>query len=174
MNAKPLVQHSATRTAPAEIVHLLREVHPDAELVYMEDGRWLLGLVRPGRPGRHAGMDMIDVEMSKAEEDREAYTLKLARLVLQGFASIELFHTNDPDTRIVESFRTREYLHQMREQIVRESMYADETEKQKAREAYARDLATYQAAEAWRWGGGHLTTSGAGLKSRNGTILQGN
>lgn len=108
------------RECPSVVLGHLREVLPTAELVHMGDDKWVLGNVVPtnireriGRMKLHRAGRAIIAGRNDAERMR-----RLARwryigweglLLTQGFATITVFQQNDPDSRMVEFLREREY-----------------------------------------------------------------
>jgi hypothetical protein len=123
----PLVYHPSPRQCPPAVRRGLRAIDPTAELVYLRTGNWLLGSVRPTRIRQRKAIRVLDglsrhgadtTGMTDAEIDLLRYqrygTFMVAKLILQGFAPIKLYHTWDPDSSIVEDFRRRDWLYRHR------------------------------------------------------------
>ena len=99
-----LVDCQTERETPEDLLAQLAEDDPVAELVYVGDGLWFLGAVRPTPFRREAGAAML--YRARAKMDRLA--IRHATLVMQGFALI----TAVPDAGLadlVADFRRRDW-----------------------------------------------------------------
>lgn len=147
-----LPHHSAPlgRTPPDDLVARLREINPEAELLYIGKGKWLLGLVRPDGFRRRMALARI-AKLTKIlerayllpEEVKRAAALRLwkARLHAEGFKDIALYQTGDPDGSIVEDLREREWTfrHRWKETVRERNREIDGTAAEEATEARIRD-----------------------------------
>lgn len=118
-----LLQIPQLRNCPPEVLRDLRAIDPQADLIYMGDGVWLLGAVNPSSIRWRAGqLKMKRAAEAKIVGDALTRRRKLARwryiawegaLLAQGFAPIAVFGSPDkpcePDSRIVEYLRERTY-----------------------------------------------------------------
>lgn len=101
------------RVCPVEVLRDLRLIVPTAELVYMGEGMWLLGSVERTNLRERAGRYKIQRARSAQIRSRRdlarwRYVAWEGELLTQGFAPIKVFE-GDPDSRIVEYLREREY-----------------------------------------------------------------
>lgn len=115
-----LLEHPQFRDAPPDVVRACRLIVPTAEIVYMGEGSWYLGSVEPStvreRAGwakrRRAANIWRRFEQVKTSDPRRAaqavWMWWEGTLLLQGFAGIEVF-TGDPDSRVEEFLRQRDY-----------------------------------------------------------------
>lgn len=111
------------RTCPPDVLRALREIDDSVELVYMGDGVWLLGSVSPTSVRTRAGQFKLrkaaqakivgDDIVRRRAFARWRYIAWEGQLLLQGFAPIAVFGSPakpcDPDSRIVEYLRERQY-----------------------------------------------------------------
>lgn len=145
------------RLPPPEVVRGLREVDPRAELVYIGDGRWLLGKVQEDREKRIRAVKAMDVWLDLITRfdptDHEQSLSELLpglfdrwnekRLQLQGFQPLPVvFFMEMPDSSIVELFRRsdwiwkyawREYERELEEEIDGSSDLSSKRSEMKAR-----------------------------------------
>lgn len=113
------------RLPPPEVVRGLREVDPLAELVYIGDGRWLLGKVQEDREKRVRAVRAMDAWnrlITKFDPTDHELTLNQLlpglydrwnekRLQLQGFQPLPVvFFMEMPDSSIVELFRRADWI----------------------------------------------------------------
>lgn len=111
------------REAPAEVVRALREIDPDAVLLYHGRGKWGLYLYSPDahrQAEARARLDALNraaqpTLAATAPEKRARKAELLAGLysvtdrVRQGFQLVHVFQQNDADSRIVEWFRQADW-----------------------------------------------------------------
>lgn len=153
------------RTAPAHVIDGLRAVDPSAALVYLGDGRWLLGSVRPSAIRRAQAASIIQNALDTFDrtgartgakgdphaDPRTRDRLALGLLAYQGFSPIaEYTIAGEPDSAIVHDLARRDWLYRtLSDQAVEASWTAD----QDAAAAEARaDLADEaRARDAWRY-----------------------
>ncbi len=116
--------HPSERTCPPEVLRGLRGIDPAAELLYVGRGRWWLAVVlwdwqivcsaawclrqlRAGVTRMEFGIEWKEqLERAKSNAERAM----MMRLGVQGFRGpIAEYHYRDPDSRIVEDFRLRDW-----------------------------------------------------------------
>ncbi len=79
------------KETPDEVLKLLREVHPMAELLYVDHGWWWVGIVKPEAPAREIARDtlerMRDSKTGVIDERKYAWAIiRRWKLQEQGFA----------------------------------------------------------------------------------------
>ncbi len=110
------------RTPPSDVVRLLREVDPTAELVYFGRGRWILGAIVRRSDLRGQCERIVDSALETLKKTEWRYLhrfdyrttarLQFALLGLQGFRPIaEYVFQGPPDSRVVDDFRRRDWLY---------------------------------------------------------------
>lgn len=117
------------REAPPETVALLREIDPDAELVYLGKGIWLLGAVRPSDARRDGAAALLDdleevfglagsgtaAPISPEIKQQLAVDLLECRMLYRGFAKIAAYQVQGwPGALLVEDFRERDFVYRTR------------------------------------------------------------
>jgi hypothetical protein len=164
------LQIPTLRVCPADVLRSIREVVDTAELVYLGDGQWVLGDVKKSdareRMGRYK---MKRSGAAKVRTPREFARWRYVRwegeLLTQGFAPIHVFAQNDPDSRIAEYLRVREYQWRADLDAAMASAFYDgmyETDKLSAERYEEAELDSIaqktslldekRLREAWRWG----------------------
>ena len=129
----PSLQYPSERTCPPALLAELRRIEPTAELLYVGEGRWLLGTVRFRWDNyAKAARALAKIErdnatnltaiVAHAEVGRDKATLRAAayrqsrnmaylRAVMQGFRPIADYTIQgEPDSRIVHDFARRDWL----------------------------------------------------------------
>lgn len=108
---KNLVEWPSILHAPPDILRRLRDIRPNAELLYIGEGRWMLGEVRWNWERYRRAVQIIAQwwENRKVEgagihllPQQQAF-LRDGILMLQGFVWIRDYH-GDPDGRIVNDY----------------------------------------------------------------------
>lgn len=164
MSAHRLVRHGAPdgKEPPPALLAELRAIDDTAELVYVGEGTWWLGAVRPTEIRRQAGTRILALEERRAKPNPR--NVMLGKLLLQGFARIQAYHTTgDPagpvtdceghPCTIVNDFRERDALwrRDRGEQAFRERMArSDGTEKRTQGDARLRDFLLNDGREHYR------------------------
>lgn len=144
------------REAPSEVLSALRSVHPSATLLYFGEGVWGPGIVEPS-DARTRQADRILRTLDRAKkvkrgspewaERSKQYLWALA--MRQGFAQTAHFVIQgEPDSRIVEDFRSRRYAYE------NSVPYDDwkalrDAEKRSNRDEMFTDPARYREADRW-------------------------
>lgn len=106
-----LTDFPTPREAPRDIVRALRDVDETAELLYLGEGKWVLGRVRPTPERFEGGKRLLRQAWELAQkggmtEERWYKRIRSARLTMQGFAKFGMYEfKGDPDWRIVRDFR---------------------------------------------------------------------
>ena len=103
-----LVQFDNAEARPTPLLLLadLRMIDPQVELVYVGEGRWWLGAIKPNDERRRKG-ELIAKQMDSLPiEHQQLPTIQrnkmLARLLIQGFARIEeYFAPGDPSGDVI-------------------------------------------------------------------------
>lgn len=156
------------REAPSEVVSALREIHPDAALLYHGRGKWGLYLYAPDAHRQGEARVRLDhlnrmapaLSAATAPEKRPHKERMLAGLyavtdrVRQGFQLVKVFEQNDADSRIVEWFRQADWKYRnMIESELEQDFSARAGERGEDDETPASRMLTdpYRAKEAWRW-----------------------
>lgn len=98
-----------SREAPAHIVRALREIDHRAELVELIPGKWILGIVVPNDERIRRGTALMEQELRKDKGNQELSRLRFAHLCMDGFGQVALYEMKEPDSRIVEDFRERDF-----------------------------------------------------------------
>jgi len=112
MHVERLVEWPAIFDPPPELLRRLRAIRPNAELIYIGDGRWWLGEVRwNSEKARRAGIMIKTWWQNRKDEGVTVLTdphhiafLRDAQLLYQGFAYIREYF-GDPDGRIVNDYQ---------------------------------------------------------------------
>lgn len=106
---------NSEREAPRHVIDGLRNVDPDATLLYAGEGVWVLGVVRPrsrqvlgGLPRRQTAWKIMAHERVKLNPDPVA--LRLAELMLRDFFEIARYKVQgSPTYEIVHDFAERDW-----------------------------------------------------------------
>jgi hypothetical protein len=132
----PRIDYPSERTCPPALLAELRRIDPTAELLYVGEGRWILGAVRFNWPvvqkaigaltkieAQTATYLTVDYTMDtpaaevnrnpaerRAAAARQARTLAWCRALIQGFRPIAEYH-GDPGGHIVRDFEMRDFIH---------------------------------------------------------------
>lgn len=115
-----LVHHDnpESRATPLLLLAALRDIDATTELVYVGDGTWWLGTVRPNAERRRSGELILQQEAQRALPNPR--NVMLGHLALQGFARVQAYtcagdpscdHVTDAEgymCTIVEDFRERD------------------------------------------------------------------
>jgi hypothetical protein len=156
----------------------LREIDPEADLLYMGPRQWLLCTVRPsdmeerrtgeakgeGYPGRHVvarnmvlrwqAVNPLKGNFSKEIVERNSMMrfqkVRLGQLALLGLRTLHIYPVNDPTFAIVEDFRYSQwkFLHNSDQDLEEEIDAPQEAARANAR----KDLAdSERASAAWRY-----------------------
>jgi hypothetical protein len=108
---KPLVDIPQSRDFPSALRSQLRAIDPVAEVVYVGDGRWLLGRVVWSSERNRKGTRLLRWEHTM-KVDPDPDNLRVGRLAQQGFGTIAEYRIQgEPDARIVHDFRLRDWLY---------------------------------------------------------------
>jgi hypothetical protein len=159
--------HPSERTCPPAVLRDLRTIDPAAELLYVGRGRWwlavvrwdwnivrdaakVLRLLRQGVTRMEYGIAWSE-QLERAKSNAERATMM--RLGVQGFRGpIAEYTYRDPDSRIVEDFRLRDWNYRVcPEETVNESIaYASGEPQLAARIATLKDAARTRGWDALR------------------------
>lgn len=154
-----LVEFPASRTAPDDFRRRLRDLSPDAEIVYAGNGEWWVGNVRPNAIRRKHAVALIDTALrmlaarrSKQDVEGAIGRLELALLGLQGWGQVaEYVIRGEPDARILKDYQVSKWLLDNQKydgEVVDEIMGMQDAQ----RSATERDLADPdRARDAWRY-----------------------
>lgn len=97
------------RTCPPALLAQLRAIDPAAELVYVGEGEWWLGVVKPNTFRRAQGDHLLAREWKKDHPTWEQ--IRYGQLMRQGFAYCGSWVIEgEPDGRIVNDFRESTWL----------------------------------------------------------------
>lgn len=151
MHTRPLIHYSHSRQPPKEVIQHLRQIHPATELVYLGGGLWLLGKVRWNQYRYQKGRQMLKRLAQVANPNPQQF--RMAALVIQGFAPVELYEQAEPDSRITEDFREREWRLQHCPDDTFKARLAETSGEIRRREqlAEAREAARAVSGDAWRY-----------------------
>ena len=110
-----LVEFPQARHAPEDVRRALRALDDTAELIYFAPRRWMTGKVKPNRALRQQAVKHLDAILTQLStgarlSPRGRDKARLALLKLQGFIPIAEYAYHDADSRIVEDFRTSQWL----------------------------------------------------------------
>ena len=116
MDTTPHVQFPRVREAPAHVVRGLRAVDPMADLLYVGEGQWVLGVVRPNRITHAQAVRTLDsVTQTLSTGARHTAETRgavwTAELALQGFRPVALYTTPEPTEAIVRDFQRADFLY---------------------------------------------------------------
>lgn len=160
-----LVDVPQVREAPSHIRRGLRDLDATAELLYMGDGRWMVGRVRPNVHTHRIATTMLDTftrNLSQGQQlsPRGKAKARFALLALQGFRPVAEYRMNQPDWRIVEDFRVSQWrmLHEDPDALLDDMEAREQAKKDAARAEIADE---YRAKDAHRF----LVTSNFGYAS---------
>jgi hypothetical protein len=100
------------RTAPDAVLAQLREIDPRADLMLAAPGVWMLGVWNPsraatGRANRRLAR-LARLPVRDRNEDLAA-RIAMATLAARGWRPVALYEQQEPDSRIVEDFRQRDF-----------------------------------------------------------------
>lgn len=102
-----------SRETPPDVLRGLRDVHPQAELVYAGQGRWLAGIVKPDSARRRNAIRLLQMQRDRhvfVESNHDQ--LLMGWLMLQGFGLVADYHIQgEPTGAIVEDFRRRDWVY---------------------------------------------------------------
>jgi len=104
-----LIDLPELREPPPALLAQLREIDPLAELIYVGEGEWWLGVVKPNTFRRAQGDALLGREWRKSVKDWQQ--LRYGQLMRQGFAFCGTWVIEgEPDGRIVNDFRESTWL----------------------------------------------------------------
>jgi hypothetical protein len=164
------LQIPTLRVCPADVLRSIREVVETAELVYLGDAQWVLGDVQKSNTRERLGRyKMQRAGGAKVRTPRDFARWRYVRwegeLLCQGFSPINVFAQNDPDGRITEYLRVREYQWRANLDAGLRSVFYDGMHETEQLAAEREDEAELDALaqktplldekrlrEAWRWG----------------------
>lgn len=143
------------REAPGHVLRALRVIDPTAELIYMGEGRWLLGRLAPSSSIRVAGERLVE-SCRRAVKGRKPNALDarrylFAQLRLNGFQpTAEYVFRGSPDSSVVIDQQLMDWMY--RHTTDTELETAVDADMVKAREEARADmLDTARHAAAWRY-----------------------
>jgi hypothetical protein len=151
MSARRLVTFSSDRD-PGVVLDRLRELDPATELVYFGNGRWVLGRVVPNSNRIRRGLAILRTEAMAAHPSLDG--LRIGELTRQGFGVIAEYQIQgEPDSRIVEDFRIRDWLFRTDPEGTFQARAAEtcgDTKLAAMQQAMV-DRVEATAGDAWRW-----------------------
>jgi hypothetical protein len=104
-----LIDLPEPRVCPESLLAQLREVDPAAELIYVGEGEWWLGVVKPNTFRRAQGDAILGREWAKDQPSWEQ--IRYGQLMRQGFAFCGTWHfIGEPTAKIVQEFRESTWL----------------------------------------------------------------
>lgn len=140
-------------TAPSWLLADLRAIDPSLDLIYMGQGKWLVGSVRPNSIRRQMATRMLDTAMSQLSvgarlTSRGIGRIRLALLAVQGFSPIAEY-SGVPSGRIVEDVRRKDWMYRhLSDNDVQRLLDAEQEERREDALASAADPG--RATDAWR------------------------
>lgn len=150
---------AADRTPPAHVLAGLRAVDPDADLHYVGEGVWMLGVVRArsrqaegGRPRRLSALKILQQERKKLVPDKA--NVLLAEAMLRDFFEIARYRVQgEPTSAIVHDFAERDWMWKYRaDEAFEANLDATENGPQwRERERHYADYAQTEARSAYRY-----------------------
>jgi hypothetical protein len=102
------------RTAPSELLARLREIDSAAELLYVGEGRWLLGVVQPSGAAELEGCRRITRELERPLAQQSPRRYMAGHLMREGFLIVAEYEARDPGGAIVEDFRKADWTYRHR------------------------------------------------------------
>lgn len=165
MHTRPLIDWPRLRDTPRHLTWALRQVDEAAELLYMREGRWILGSVRWNRlaiakaeriveRALHALSLHLAQTASKGMltiDRRSRDRLEMFLLALQGFRPVAEYRLmGEPTAAIVDDFRRMDWLYRTTSD---EQLFdALDAPQEAARAASRAELVDpYKATDAWRY-----------------------
>lgn len=129
--------------APRGVVEALREIDEDADLVYLGEQKWLLGVRRPNPAAEKRLEEQLrHLDPHRGLSPEMAHEFELLQFYAdEPFRPIHLYETDEPGWEIVEDFRMRDWnwrvrpaeaIREMKDEISIESR--DERRNQRVRE----------------------------------------
>lgn len=154
---------SQVRLAPLSVLAGLREVDPTAELVHFSGPKWLLVSVRGDDDMKAQGYRRLAKAKAMASSiaaknpgikthhvPRIKDGIAAATLISLGARPIDFYNLPNPDSSVVEDFRRADF--KSRHQSENDFWLEYETPREKAREAYIKDLTDHaRANDYWHY-----------------------
>lgn len=133
------------RVASAQVLAALKEIDPAADLVHLGGDQWWLGVRGQNREAEgRLQREMLATQRAIRDSStdplvaqEEGKRLQMLAYMAQGFRPIALYAQPEPDQRIVDDFRTRDFNWRTREreahQELREAVSLDAGNLRRAR-----------------------------------------
>lgn len=123
------------------------------EVVNAMDGKWVVGIIDPNSFRRRAGQMMVERSLGP----NSAVVVRMflfGRLTMQGFRRIAVFPLWYSDGHIVAELKEADYNYRhIAESTVEKKLRAiDGRDEMDRRRAYAKELATTEGLDAWKFG----------------------
>lgn len=93
------------RRCPSDVQRRIQELDPTALLIYIGEGKWMLGLQTGSSKVRAAGQREYETELNNEVSRARSVELELAQLKVRGIQPQWLYEQPEPDGRIVNHFR---------------------------------------------------------------------
>ncbi len=104
-----LIDLPEPRVCPEALLVQLRQVDPAAELIYVGEGEWWLGVVKPNTFRRAQGDHLLAREWRKDQPSWEQ--IRYGQLMRQGFAFCGTFSfIGEPTSEVVQEFQESTWL----------------------------------------------------------------
>lgn len=142
------------RTAPTALRHRLKQIEPEAEVVYVGNGKWWLGRMDPHADLAKAGQQKMRVANQATAHrqvtDDTAMLYRVGRLQQEGFRMMAEYE-GEPDGRLVKDLEVADYLWRQASTFERWQRSLDE-EAEREKDAALKDLTSEdRAKDAWAY-----------------------
>jgi hypothetical protein len=145
------------QTPPWDVLERLREIDPDADLLYIGEGRWILGVYRPGEPRRLFARKQLRTLSAENPDDADlepwAVVAKYKKIA-DGFAPVFIGEApNGLFGELIHDFRVSDwfYRNQADAQFERNLEASDIHHAMDDRKATMADYADSEAGPVWRY-----------------------
>jgi hypothetical protein len=142
-----LVAIPQSREPPPDLLRRLRAIHPRAELVYIGDGEWWVGIVEPNEHRRQTGARILAREW--AQDHPDWGVLRMGALLVQGFSYCGSWvFDGEPTAKLVHDFAEADWMWREQQRAVEQLVLEGPTQR-RARTARAHVKAAHSANGRW-------------------------
>lgn len=141
------------RFAPRHLLQQLKQVDPQAELVYIGDGAWWLGIFKPNQKNQAIGANKVKTAQTMTDIPEARRLERVGRLQQAGFVYItEWVVQGEPDARIARQFQYADWMDKHVVNTEHRFMAHMAAEKEADKVASRKDLMDEgRAMDAWRY-----------------------
>lgn len=112
----------AERRAPPRVLAALRRVDPTADLLYLGEGEWWLGSMKPNQHRRRIGENIKRIELAKPHPSWAQ--LRYAEAAMLGFTFIATVY-GEPNGQTVDQFRESDWVYRHDRARLEEAIFAE-------------------------------------------------